>query len=164
MTKMTKKNYFKTLVNFANTGVLTIPADELGAFAEKEIALLDKKAAKAKETAAKKKAEMDELTGLIADVLYENGGWMTIVDVTNDLVASGYDVTPAKVQYRLNTLVKDAKAEKAEATFKEEGKKARKAMTYKWGDTIFFNTHKLENASTAEGDEVEAEPEDELAE
>ena len=130
--KMTKKNYFEALVNFANTGVLTISTDELRAFAEKEVALLEKKAAKAKETAAKKKAVMDELTKQVEDVMVNANGWLTIAEVTNELVELGIDTTTAKVQYRLNTLVKNGLVVKEEATIKEEGKKARKAMTYRW--------------------------------
>ena len=70
MEKITKRNMYEALVNFANCGSLTftteegeyiVSNEELLAFAENEIGLLDKKAEKAKERAATKKAGADEL-------------------------------------------------------------------------------------------------------
>ena len=137
MTKMTKKNVFDALINFANggelayetaEGLVTIEMDALRDFAAHEIELLNKKAAKAKDTAAKKKAAGDELTEAIAAVLTDE--FQTIAEVTEQI--DGEDVTNAKVQYRLNALVKAGKAEKGEVTIEgAEGKKARKVVAYK---------------------------------
>lgn len=137
MTKMTKKNVFDALINFANGGELAyegaegtvvIDMEALKLFAEHEIQLLDKKAAKAKETAKAKKAANDELTEAIAQVLTDE--FQTIAEVTAQI--EGEDVTTAKVQYRLNALVKAHAAEKGEVTIAAtEGKKARKVVAYK---------------------------------
>ena len=137
MTKMTKKNVYDALINFANggelayetaDGLVTVELDALRAFAAHEIELLDKKAAKAKDTAAAKKAAGDELTEAVAAVL--TGEFQTIAEVTAQI--DGEDVTNAKVQYRLNALVKAGKAEKGEVTIEgTEGKKARKVVAYK---------------------------------
>ena len=78
MENITKKAMYGALVNFANGGELiattkdgevVVTMDQLRAFAEKEIEHLDNKAAKAKETAAKKRAEADELQEAVAAAL-----------------------------------------------------------------------------------------------
>ena len=101
--KATKRQMFEALVNFANGGameytdektdsIMEITDEALRAFAEHEIELLDKKAAKAKESAAKRKKE-DPLYAVVKDALTDE--FKTIADVTEDLVAAGYDVTVA---------------------------------------------------------------------
>lgn len=137
MTKMTKKNVFEALINYATSGVMSyetedgaveVTPDALKGFAEHEIELLDKKAAKAKETATAKRAAGDELTDAVASVLTDE--FQTIADVTASI--EGEDVTTAKVQYRLNALVKAGKAEKTEVSIPAtDGKKARKVVAYR---------------------------------
>ena len=142
MTKMTKRNMYDALVNFANGGEMSYVAGEetmvvtmeaLKIFAEHEIELLDKKAAKAKSTASKKKAEGDALSVAIEGVLTDE--FQTIAEITEAVQATGFaDVTAAKVSYRLNALAAEGagKAEKGELTIKgADGKKARKAVAYK---------------------------------
>ena len=137
MTKMTKKNVFEALVNFANggdmvyetaDGAVEVTKDVLGAFATKEIELLNKKAEKAKANAKAKKADTDELAEAVAAVL--NGDeFQTIEQVTVQI--DGEDVTTAKVQYRLNALVNQGIAEKTQVTIVGENGKKRKEMGYK---------------------------------
>lgn len=136
MTKMTKKNVFDALINFANGGELgyesgeefvVIDNEALRAFAAHEIELLDKKAVKAKESAAKKRAAGDELTEAVAAVLNEE--FQTIADVTAQI--EGEDVTNSKVAYRLNALVKAGRAVKAEVAVEGSNGKSRKVMAYK---------------------------------
>ena len=85
-TKITKKERFETLIALFNGEIavedIAADADYVGFF-EKEIAALDKKAAKAKETQAKKKAEGDELTDRIAGVLTSE--FTTISDIVKAL-------------------------------------------------------------------------------
>lgn len=119
--KATKRQMFEALINFANGGameytdektdsVMEITDEALRVFAEHEIELLDKKAVKAKESAAKRKKE-DPLYAVVKDALTDE--FKTIADVTEDIVAAGYeDVTVAKVTYRLNKLVEAGEAEK----------------------------------------------------
>ena len=98
-------------------------------FCEKEIALLDKKSAKAKETAAKKKADGDALTDAVYEALSENE-FEVIADIAARI--EGEDVTVAKVAYRLGALYKAGKAEKQEITVPGgDGQKSRKLMAYK---------------------------------
>ena len=138
MEKMTKRNVYEALINYANSGVMAYAADEgdvvvtaeaLAAFAENEIALLDKKAIKAKERAATKKAEGDELTEAVRAAMSAEE-FEPIADIAARI--EGEDVTVAKVQYRLTQLVKNGEAEKEQITVPGgEGQKARKIMAYK---------------------------------
>ena len=136
MEKITKRNMFEALINLATTGDLAYATDEgtvivtaesLITFAENEIALLDKKAVKAKERAATKKAEADELTDAVRAVLTDE--FQTIAEVASQI--EGEDVTVAKVQYRLGQLAKNGEAVKEQITIEGgEGQKPRKAMAY----------------------------------
>lgn len=114
--KFTKRNIYAALVNFANgnglmfdteNGMVEIDMDSLAQFAENEIALLDKKAVKAKETAAKKKTESDELMDAVYDALSDDE-FESIADIATRV--EGDEVTIAKVSYRLTQLVKAGKA------------------------------------------------------
>jgi chromosome segregation ATPase len=136
MEKITKREMYEALVNYANTGVMAFAAEEgdvvvsteaLAAFAENEIALLDAKAAKAKERAAVKRAEGDALTDAVREALTEEAA--TIADIAARI--EGEDVTIGKVQFRLNQLAKNGEAVKGEITIPAtEGSKARKVVSY----------------------------------
>ena len=138
MEKMTKRNVYEALINYAVTGAMAyidgdaaveVSAEALQAFAENEIALLDKKAVKAKERAATKRAEGDELTAVVRQVM-STEEFEPIADIAARI--EGEDVTVAKVQYRLTQLVKAGEAEKEQITVSGgEGQKARKIMAYK---------------------------------
>lgn len=129
--KVTKKDYFTKVIDLLN-GALEFgydPDEDVNAvieFCEKEIATLDKRSAKAKETAAAKKAETDALTEAIAAILPVD---FTSVD---DVVAlmNDEEVTRGKVQYRLTQLVKAGTAEKGEVTVTVDGK-SKKIAAYR---------------------------------
>ena len=115
--KVTKKEYYvmlKEVVENSNSE----NKDELVEFIEKQITLLDNKAAKAKERAAEKRAEGDELRALVEATLTDE--YQTIADITEQI--DNEDVTKAKVTARLTQLVKDELAVKEEAKT-EDGKK-----------------------------------------
>ena len=105
--KITKKEYFgmiRTMIE--GSGVEN--EDALLAFIDKEVATLDARAEKAKERAAKKREESDELRAAILDLLSDTP------QTGDDIVASldKEDVTKAKVVARLTQLIKDGKATK----------------------------------------------------
>lgn len=138
MEKITKRQMYTAMINFANEGsfsfdagdgeIMVVAPDEIVAFAENEIALLDKKAAKAKETAAKKKTEADALTDVIAQALGED--FEPIADIAARI--EGDDVTVAKCTYRLNKLVENGIAEKqAIKVLGSDGKKNRTIQGYR---------------------------------
>ena len=138
MEKMTKRNVYEALINYANGGHMAysdgenevvVTAEALAAFAENEIALLDKKAVKAKERAAQKRAEGDELTDAVRSAM-STDTFEPIADIAARI--EGEDVTVAKVSYRLTQLVKAGEAVKEQITIPGgEGQKSRKVQGYK---------------------------------
>lgn len=103
-----------------------LDVDTIVAWAQKKIDQLDHKAEKAKENAAKKKAEGDALTeAVLAAVTSE---FETIADIAARI--EGEDVTASKIAYRLNAQAKAGKLEKGEMTLAgEKGK--RKVVAYR---------------------------------
>lgn len=129
MEKITKREMYEAIIALAATGEMKYDKDEYIDFCQNEIALLDKKAAKAKETAAKKRAEGDELTDAVRAAL-SNEQLEPIADIAARI--EGEDVTVSKVTYRLTQLVKNGEAEKGEISIPGgEGVKARKIMGYR---------------------------------
>ena len=86
-----------------------VTAGDVVEYCEKTVEQLDAKAVKAKEYAAKKKVESDELKARIAELLTEE------LQTREDILAAldaGEDVTISKVGARLTALVKDGTAVK----------------------------------------------------
>ena len=111
MEKITKRQMYTAMINYANgedfafeteDGMVTVTADEIVAFAENEITLLDKKAAKAKETAAKKKTESDALMDAVAAALGED--FEPIADIAARI--EGDDVTVIATGSMVNEAIK----------------------------------------------------------
>ena len=128
MEKLTKRSVYEALLKMVETGTLEITEDELKTFCENAIALLDKKAEKAKERAATKRAEGDALTDAVRGAL--TGEFESIADIAARI--EGDDVTVSKIAYRLGQLVKAGEAEKEQITIPGgEGQKARKIMAYR---------------------------------
>lgn len=129
MEKITKRDMYEAIIEAVNSGEWKYDAAEVVEFCEKEIGNLDKKAAKAKEAAAKKRAEGDELTDAVRAAL-STDTFEPIADIAARI--QGEDVTVAKVTYRLTQLVKNGEAEKSEITIPGgEGVKARKIQGYR---------------------------------
>ena len=120
--KVTKKEYYVMLKEIVENSNVENSA-ELVEFVEKQIALLDNKAAKAKEKAAEKRAEGDELRATVEAALTEE--YQTIANITEQI--DDEEVSKAKVTARLTQLVKEGLAVKEEAKT-EDGKKI---MVYK---------------------------------
>lgn len=138
MSKLTKKNIYDALINFANSGAMectigeekhTITSEELFNFATNEKAQLEKKNVAARKRAADK-AAADELLNAVASVLTDE--FQTIAEVTDCI--EGADVTTAKIQYRLNSLVKAGEAEKQEMKVAGADGKKRIVMGYRLSD------------------------------
>lgn len=138
MSKLTKKNIYDALINFANSGAMectigeekhTITSEELFNFATNEKAQLEKKNVAARKRAADK-AAADELLNAVASVLTDE--FQTIAEVTDCI--DGADVTTAKIQYRLNSLVKAGEAEKQEMKVTGADGKKRTVMGYRLSD------------------------------
>ena len=67
--KITKREMFEAIKTGCTTGEWTVSDVEVAEFCDNEIALLDKKAIKAKERAAEKRAAGDELTDAVRAAL-----------------------------------------------------------------------------------------------
>ena len=116
--KITKKAYFEMLKDIV-AATDTADKDNLLAFIDTNIAQLNAKAAKAKEKAAEKKVEGDELREKIAACLTtEPKDIATILDEVGD-----EELTRAKVTARLAQLINLGTATK-EVTKTADGKKA----------------------------------------
>ena len=127
--KTTKKEYYEAIRAMVETveTVGTIPADEVLAFIDKMVEQIDAKAASAKERAAKKKADGDELREIIQGIL--TADFQTIDSIVEQVGRE--DVTKNMVTARLTQLVKAEVAKKEQ--IKEEGT-GRKVMAYALDD------------------------------
>ena len=128
-TKITKKDFFAAIRTMVEgiEAVGDIPADKVLEFIDTQVAQIDAKAAKAKARAGEKKAEGDEISKRILEVLtddFQTGEYIT------QLVSDIPEITKSKVVARLSNLVKQGKAEK-EQIKTEDG---RKVMSYKLSD------------------------------
>ena len=121
MTKLTKKELFAELKEIV---VEAEGAEYLVEFIEKEIALLETRSAKAKERAAKKRAEGDALRDAVELALTKE--YQSIDQIMEAIEFEGAPVTNAKVAARLAQLIKTGAAEKE--AIRENGKKF---MTYR---------------------------------
>ncbi len=131
MTKITKREMFEAIVKGMETGEWAFDAETVITFCEKEIEALDKKAAKAKERAAAKKAEADTLMGEVEAAL-NCDEYQVIADIAAKVAEVDADATVSKVTYRLTKLVEAGIAEKAPVTIPAtEGSKARKVNGYR---------------------------------
>lgn len=119
--KITKKEYYtmlKEIVEESKNIETLIPQEELLDFINKQIVSIDTKAEKAKEKAAEKKANGDELREVVQSVLTEE--YQTIDAIVNQI--GNEEITKAKVTARLTSLVKAGLATKSDLRNEETGK------------------------------------------
>lgn len=127
--KVSKRDYLTAIIGAMHTGEIKYDPNDVIAFCEHEIELLDKKTAKAKERAAAKRAEGDELTEQIYNVLYDDE-FMTIPEIVKAL--DDESVSAQRASYRLRTLVSENRAEKTEVSVPgADGGKASKKVAYR---------------------------------
>jgi len=126
--KVTKRERYESIKALCNVAGDVGDIDVAGiiAFCDKEIETLDARAEKAKERAATKRAESDELTEVVYNVLTDEPAPI------DEIVAriGSEDVTKGKVTYRLTSLVKAGRAVKTEASMPGADGKARKVSVY----------------------------------
>lgn len=128
---MTKREVFEAIITATNAGSVTVEgmtSEEVVAFFENEIGNLDKRAERSRATAAKKREAGDALTETVKGILTDD--FQTIADIVAQI--EGEDVTASKVTYRLNALVKEGYAEKADVQVPGvDGAKARVVKAFK---------------------------------
>ena len=129
-TTITKREMYEQIILMFTEDAeaeVKVSAEEVVAFCNKEIEALEKKAAKAKERAAVQKAEGDELTDAVLEVLTDE--FQPAGDIVKAL--NREDVTTHKVSYRLRVLVESGKAVKDQINIAAEGEKKHLLMGYK---------------------------------
>lgn len=141
MEKMTKAMYFEIIKDIVKgLGAEAFPegvsADDVLDFIDRQVALLDKRAAASKERAAKKRAASDELTELIYTMIFEAEDFITADEIVEKI--DDEEVTKNKVTARVSKLVKAGRVAKEQVKL-EDGKKR---MAYRIAE---------------EGEDVEAE-------
>lgn len=120
--KMTKAMWFEEIKAVVEASDYE-RKDEAVEFIDKQLELIASKAEKARERAAKTKAEGDELREAVRAVLTDE--FQTIDDIVAQVVEEG--VTKAKVTARLTQLVKAEMAEKDQIKADD----GRKVMAYR---------------------------------
>jgi len=134
--KTQKLNALIAILDNADIGAVTVLVGEaevevtkevLIAYCEKEIEALAKKAAKAKENAAKKKAE-DPLLDLVQEALTEEP--QIIADITAKVAEANADATVAKVTSRLTKLSNAGIAVKSDVSVAGADGKKRTIKAY----------------------------------
>lgn len=127
--KVTKRERYESIKALVEAvgAVEGIDTDGIVAFCDKEIATLDTRAEKAKERAAEKRAEGDELQAAVLAALTDEPA--SRQEVTDRI--EGEDVTLAKVGYRLTALVKQGLAVKEEIAITGEDGKSKKIAAYR---------------------------------
>lgn len=143
MEKMTKAMYFEVIRGIvegldAEAFPEGVGADDVLDFIDRQVALLDKRAAASKERAAKKRAASDELTELIYTMIFEAEDFITADEIVEKI--GDEEVTKNKVTARVSKLVKAGRVAKEQVKL-EDGKKR---MAYRIAE---------------EGEDVEAEAE-----
>ena len=132
MEKLTKKQMFEGMIAYFNREAVEIENEAFVEFCRDQIADLDKKAAKAKERAAAKKAESDELTDLVHSVLTDE--YQTIADITVVVAETVPDVSASKITARLTKLFNTGVIEKEQISVEDSEGKKRKCMAYRLAD------------------------------
>ena len=130
--KITKRTVLETIIAAVDAGDLYLDSyeassEDIKAYALNEIELLDKRAVKAKERAASKKAEADELLEAVYEAMSED--FEPIADVFARI--EGEDLSAAKVGAKMRKLVEAGRAEKGEIKVKPEGGKTRTLVAYR---------------------------------
>ena len=133
--KITKKMILTALKAMAEDGNMhiedfdaNITDEDVNDFCENELELLEKKATRSRETAAKKRAEGDELTTVVREVLGTDD-FEPLATIMARI--EGDDVTPNKVVARIKNLIATGEAEKQEISVADADGKKRKVMAYR---------------------------------
>lgn len=114
--KLTKKDFYaaiKEMIIMSEVETVgEIPTEEVIAFIDKTVEQIGTKAARAKEKAAEKRSEGDEIFKVVVEALTEE--LQTIDEITEAVVAATGDeeITKSKVTARLTKAVKDEVARK----------------------------------------------------
>ncbi len=110
--KMTKKEMFAQVIAMAKGEEVTVTADEIVAFAEHEVELLDKKAGTKSKKETANDAENARLMGVIVDTLTESGKAMTVSELMTANAELG-ELSNQKVSALMKKLVDGGTVQKS---------------------------------------------------
>lgn len=105
--KVTKKEYYEMIKGILESADVE-NKEELSAFVDKQIEMIDARAERAKAAAATKRAEGDALRAQVEGLLTDE--YQTVDTIVNQV--QGEDITKSKVVARLTQLVKTGLVEK----------------------------------------------------
>lgn len=138
--KVTKKMKYEAMVAYFQGEETELTEADFIQFCQEQIADLDKKAAKAKERAAAKKAEADELTEVVFGVLTDE--YQTIAQIAEAVALAlpedAEEVSAQRITSRLTKLVKSEDVIKEQIAVEVDGKKSKK-MAYRVASAIETN-------------------------
>lgn len=121
--KISKRDMYSALIAWADGEDFKYDMVDLTAFAQNEIDLLDRKAEKTRERAAKKREAGDELRDAVESLLTDE--FQTIPELLAQI--EGDDLTPNKIAVRASALEKMGRAVKEVITVEDsEGHKVKK--------------------------------------
>ena len=127
--KITERYMYEIIIEGVKTGEWKCSIESIEEFCQKKIKQLDKKAIKAKELAAKKRTESDELMEEVYSVMSDSE-YEPIAVITDRI--ENKDVSISKVTYRLSQLFKEGRVDKQEIVVSGvDGQKNRKIQGYK---------------------------------
>lgn len=131
--RMTDKTFYENIVALMTTGEVTVDPQEMIDKAQQKIASIERKAERAKERAAEKKAAGDELTEVVKG--YLTNEFAVTADITAKVNAdSDEEYSKQKIGYRLRQLVEMGVAVADDVVVtKEDGKKST-VKAYKLAD------------------------------
>ena len=124
--KHSQKEFYTAIIELVKGNEFDVTAEEIVEFCEGRIAAIDKKAETAKAKAAEKRVKGDELSDAIRDALTNEP--KTLAELATAI--DGEDVTVAKVQYRVNQLVKNGEASKCKVSVEGEDGKTRDLVAF----------------------------------
>ena len=110
--KITKKEMFAQVIAMAQGMEVSVSADEIVAFAEHEIELLNKKAGSKSKKETANDAENARLMGVIVDTLTENGKAMTVSELMAVNTELG-ELSNQKVSALMKKLVDGGRVQKS---------------------------------------------------
>lgn len=122
--RMNDKTFYENIINLMTSGEIMVDPQEMIDKAQQKIASIERKAERAKERAAEKKAAGDELLEMVKK--YLSNEYTTTADIVAAMnVESTEEYSKQKIGYRLRTLVEMGEAEATDlVTTKPDGKKS----------------------------------------
>lgn len=115
--KMTKKEMYNQIIAFANGDEIQVSIDDIVAFAEKEIALLDKKSSSKSKKEVAKAQENDRYMEIIVSILDSTKAKMTV----GEIQSQDEELKPLSNQ-KMTSLIKKLKDSGIVSRVEEKGK------------------------------------------